>query len=368
MIKFSRLFIISFVSLICLNSMYAQLEEYIELNIDNLTIGENVDPQVATTIMDAITNTMNDYNKFGKLIDNETGTFSFEVSESFQGLFSSNAAVFNDLSKFQQIMNIRDYVTEVYEYLPDEGVNFKIPENGTELISITYDAAGFYTGVVNVNKIMYIGLAEDKSRVDYPEGNSLDLVFTFDISDDALNDARIYEVKGQALKKKARAKSRISVAGRYGYGLVVGGTSTDFASQIGDNVPVTYTNPSDIGLDFLYKRSIGQSGKLYGVVGLNGGLSTISTTVNENFSYSYSGGVAPLSSEINVAFQRDAVDKTTYYYAGLPLGISYHLKENFKSDIFLDVLLLPAILLNSTGEYNGGIVFSERPVRIGYWR
>ena len=358
MIKFSRNFIITLLCLICITPAFSQLEEYIELKIDNLTIGENVDPQVATTIMESITKTINDYNKFGKLIDPETGTFSFEISETFQGLFSNNAGVFNDLSQFQEILNIRDYVTEVYEYLPDEGVNFLIPEMGAELLSISYDEAGFFTGVVNVQKIMYIGLAEDKSRIDFPEGKTLDLVFTFDIPEKSLNDARIYEIKGQAPKKRARAKTRLSFAGRYGFGLLVGGSSTTFASEFGDS-PVSYSNPMDVSLDFLFKRTIGRSGKLYGVIGAYGGFSQVNTNIDGTMSYTYAGGVAPLTSEINVAFQQGAKDITTYYYAGLPLGISYYLKDNFKSDIFLDVLLLPAFILSSSGEYQGDIDFSE---------
>ena len=117
---------------------------------------------------------LNEYYKFCSLTD-ETGHVTAASMKQFENLFWPNAHVLNDLSPdFNQIISLSDYVSIVYNILPEEGVqrewralahNFNPSQDSISL------QVGFRRYEMHLTKILKNGYDNYQKPVHFAAGN-----------------------------------------------------------------------------------------------------------------------------------------------------------------------------------------------------
>jgi len=298
-------------------------------------------------IVGASKKTMNKYNKSATIFDENLGMVSPESMEQFRSLFTDNAKIVNDL--FEQLMagrRVDNYITDVMDHLPKEGVNFDM--FSASIRDISYDKAGFYKVEVQTQKTIFNGLNFDNSKMRCKSGRVYFMIFTLFIEKDDLSTAKIHKIRGEIKKRCEDASPTIGVHLKAGTDLSGGSGFNDHKSPQ-PNRAVYQGENADFGIDVESFRVLGlgvslnypltTKDLLFFSAQLNYEFSRVNTTaqgtyffVDENSKNQVN--FDPSANLLDYEYQKfvamDVTEQAAFHRVELPIGLMY--KKKFKKN------------------------------------
>ncbi len=354
-----------FIVLTVFFSYYLSAQKEIELQ----TISASFPPESALSeedrnkIVEAVEELLKEYAEAATLIDPKKKRVNSESIDRFRELFNAVARIPKDFEEYVQpeLIDVRKYTEGVYQRLPLQGVRLVIGK--TVLSKIEDDPAGFWVAEVEVEKMFYNAVAADMSIKNFTSPRTLDQVFRIDIRKANLDRIKIGRIS---------SKGPVTIPDKY---------VQYFGPSIGFNVP--FFSPTMSG----YWESNHASGSSFDVNGslsfsggvdfstnqffpakafrkdlfLTGGLHfSYMRLVTElsDFSIAASSAIAEDAEGDEISFTRvggpiAAEEKLNISLLEIPLGVSYRVKEDIKSSIFISAKLVPTLILNGSGSVSG---------------
>lgn len=120
-------------------------------------------------------------------------------ANGFANLFSSDAQIYDDISKSPLAIHHDEYIALAKKYFTEEGIQFKMVSAFVR--GIEYHADGFYTIDVTSRKHLHSGIDQYDKGYYCKTGRNYNLRFTFRIDKDDLSVAKIQSIQGNLVKE-----------------------------------------------------------------------------------------------------------------------------------------------------------------------
>ena len=366
--------------IICLSIINLQGQRTIPVINDGAAIGAGVDEATKNQILEVVQELMNKYYNIAGFWDEVNESFDEDKYTEFISIFSSSARVFDDTSDDPSNIDYSLYANNVYQYLQDDGVQFDL-EN-CYLNSIDLDDSGFYVAVLDIDKIVYVGLDKNNFPIKLGDGKRYALNVRIDMPSYDVTEARIEFIKGEEAAKRVATPTYISGNFHYGLGGYIAGTPNAIGESFGD---LTETSASVLGFQFLLRKALSAKENMWFHIGAGVQQHSLSTGFN-NFdnasltadqrsrapfdgalmngpmpsAYTTEDG-APLQGNLTINSINSAVEDLEILTIDVPIGITMRLNKTYSSRVFLDVSVVPSYNFMSSAISKGSPVGVEIP-------
>ncbi|MBX2816812.1 MAG: hypothetical protein KTR24_12470 [Saprospiraceae bacterium] len=179
--------------LILMGSSLLALAQSIEVETGGADFDGAIDGDTRAELVSLLEAALHRYNNYATLIDRDLREVSVHSEKIFQGLFTLNAAVLDDLSRQEQVLSVEEYIAPIAAAHP-RGIRFDL-ENAT-LREVTIDASGNYRALVDVEKHLYQGIDQDGLGFECELGRRYKLAIEYRLPSNQLDRAFIHQIDG----------------------------------------------------------------------------------------------------------------------------------------------------------------------------
>jgi|GEM_PF-5383481 len=119
------------------------------LKTTGTSFGKGVSKDSLGSIAVRLENALNQYNKFGRIVNPQTGQVDAAAIDNYRSLFNLSAEVVNDVAETPSVINPSDFASYVLKRFP-KGLDTYV--YSAVLDEIRYDSAGYYIADVLIEK------------------------------------------------------------------------------------------------------------------------------------------------------------------------------------------------------------------------
>jgi len=313
-------------------------------------------------VIETLENFMNDYAEAASLFDEKKRRVTSESIDKFQSFFHPTARVIRDYEEFyvDGTIGVRTYADQVFNRMLRKGLKVKLLK--AKLSEIKYDASGYWTATIELEKAFYNATTGNQDVKEIPSGRFMQQVLQVDVKTNNLERAKIASIRCLGCQG-VLVDNFVRFVGP-SFGLHSGSYNPSLSSFWNNNHSSSnYTAKGglgfSIGVDFLTNSFLGKGKEkknLFLTGGLRYSLYKISSEVSD-FALSPFAEVATMGT-INLDYMRSARDIqfTEDLSVGLieiPIGVAYRLANNNKSSILVGLKLVPSFVLSGSGSIAG---------------
>lgn len=331
------------------------------LDFEELEIPENIFDQLVETSKKVMQN----YNNTASLFDRDKDRVSQAAIDRYIDNFSDNAKIVDDFSpRLLNDRNVRNYASQVLDYLPKEGVQFEM--RTARIRDVVYDETGYYEVEVQANKTLYNGVNLDNSTFKCKTGRGYFLKFYIVIYKEEIQNGKIRKIDGSISRQCEDANATFGLYAR-------GGSDLLNLSSFNGNTPpsgVTYqdakadfelnTNVSVVGsVGFTFNIPITKKEQFF--LSLNAGYSLFQLKTTAIGTYFFKEDESTNTNVINVSgipneFRYDKfvrmniAEKNAVHGVELPLGFKYKktFQDNDRLNLGASILIVPSFQFGNT--------------------
>ncbi len=214
------------------------------------------------------------YSSIADFIDLSSGTVSSDKSVAWSGLFTTGARVINDISLKPEMIHHADYADNVYEYLFEDGVSFRI--NDLILEELGYNASGFLYARITMEKLVNTYYEGSIARYN-SKGRKINLRFDLEFPPNDLTYGKITQILSLGgIKEDVDRYSVLSLSIGGGVGKLNLESNLQANNLLFNDPKVNSVN---YGAELLYRYGIGKSKRLFIALAL--GVDVINFNTNE---------------------------------------------------------------------------------------
>lgn len=325
------------------------------LDFEELEIPENVFDQLVETSKKVMQN----YNNTASLFDRDKDMVSQAAIDRYIDNFSDNAKIVDDFSpRLLNDRNVRNYASQVLDYLPKEGVQFEM--RTARIRDVVYDEAGYYEVEVQANKTLYNGVNLDNSTFKCKTGRGYFLKFYIIIDKEEIQSGKIRKIDGSISRQCEDANATFGLYAR-------GGSDILNLSSFNSNTPPNGVTYQDAKADFELNTNVsvvGSVGVSFNIpitkkeqffLSLNAGYSLFQLQATAKGTYFFEEDESTNANEINVSgvptqFRYDKFvsmnieESNTVHGVELPLGFKYKktFQNNDRVNLGASILIVPS--------------------------
>ncbi len=351
----------------------AQIEITKTPTINTEFISADIDEATKMELIKVIQKKINIYASVADFVKMNGGGISPDKSIAFGELFTSGAEVINDLVKKPEMIHNADYSDNVFEYLSSTGVKFDLDNIILDQLGI--NASGNYFAAIEMDKIMFTSLDDQNNGRYNSKGKRVNMKMQFEIPAYDFGLAKITRISGEINEVRLKY-SVLSAWLRGGYGLVNNkvGVNTGFEEAT--------INQFNYGFGVLYRFSLNNKRKLFIAGGFGIDYHTVNASYNFNGSGDEIGHLLGVSEPVDQSFinnnekqnvvitskfipnsSDEGKEQINGFRASVPIGISYKLVNNINTNMYLDLLLVPAFTFGfNTGSRELNLEGIKRPI------
>lgn len=324
------------------------------LDISSAKIDTKLPSNLRGRTFDSLEVALQQYIKYGTLLDPQAGKVTDSWLEHFDRLFSDQAKIYNDLAELEPefLINFEEYITLVYENLSTSGVKFRV--TSAKLESVTQEFEGFYKATVLIDKSMfhYLGKGRDRGLAEIAAPPNAPRVYPLRIrySFNAGGAPKIDGIESSApVCAREKEEKFVSGYGRFGISLLSAAAGDFWLNNFSkDQLAVTAT--STIGGGIQYSSNTFYNDRkckkpFFWTLGVSYYQTNLTTEVKDwllriPVDVSYAN---------EVSFEKVRQVNSIKIAEGI-LGVRYRVLSNFNTTVFIDASALPSYIV--AGSYN----------------
>lgn len=342
-----------FALMACSNILFGQIQR-----AEDFMIPMGVSELDLSKIIGGIDQKLNEYRRFGKLLNPKTKIIDRESINLFKTLFEQDAKVYNDMQDLpdEVLYDLEGYANIARRYFNLEGVIFGITEPELKYLAV-YD--GEMVCSVFLSKAMdkfYNAEGEIKQ-----ESRAIPLEFVFSIPKNNLSAPKIRTIRSAAALIVADDYTSYIGIDLHGGMQQIGYVFNKYGAQ--GNVSANASLAYQAGLVWysnFFGRAKSRRKNLFATVGLNlqysqvkGQLSIDSLPAEAPFELNLSNGI-PFDKLVFRTEKVEATEKRTLIQLQMPVGVSYRLLHRNTIALMLDVAYVPALSISGNSEIENG--------------
>lgn len=330
------------------------------------------DPQITEErfqeLLAATESALNNYATVGRIYDPKERRVSSASIKAFNDLFNPAAEVVKDYVEFppRDLVDFRDYSIEVYNMISDKGIEFLLSEPVlTEIRVKSLGNSRYYMPVVKVNKVVYAFLDRYGALKQSASGNSLDLLLTFEIAEEAMDAPKIAKINHGTTIKPADFYNRLIGIYACGGSSVVTPTYSGHWNTVHPTNELNFSGGFNwgIGIDFMTDQFITSKSNPNRRMGFSAGLRFTSINTEATVPEFRSEGNAQTvvfdgieATGIRSVSSGNITQSLTVNTLSLPVGLDYKFIKSRTMILALHGRVVPSFSLGSSSSLAGTFV------------
>jgi hypothetical protein len=330
------------------------------------------DPQISEErfqeLLTATESALNNYATVGRIYDTKERRVSSTSIKAFNDLFNPAAEVVKDYVEFppRDLVDFRDYSIEVYNMISDKGIEFLLSDPVlTEIRVKSLGNSRYYMPVVKVNKVVYAFLDRYGALKQSASGNSLDLLLTFEIAEEAMEAPKITKINHGTTIKPADFYNRLIGIYACGGSSVVTPTFSGHWDAVHSNNELNFSGGFNwgIGIDFMTDQFITSKSSPNRRIGFSAGLRFTSISIEANVpEFKTEGSLQTVvfdgveASGIRSVSSGNITQSLTVNTLSLPIGLDYKFIKSRTLILALHGRVVPSFSLGSNSTLAGTFV------------
>lgn len=313
---------------------------------------------------------INEYQEAGTLLDEKRRSVTSASMDRFRALFNPVARIVKDYEENIQgdLVGVREYADGVYNRLGMDGVKLQV--TGARLEEIRDDpGAGYWVVVLEVEKVLYNAVTTTNQVKELSTGGRyLKQRFFLDIKKGDLGSAKISRIERTGKDGGGLGAARYTQYMGPSLSMYLPIANPSFSAfwtnnHAGSNLDTQGRPSFSLGFEFTTnKLAAGSSptknfflsaGFGFSYLQLANELRDFSASFDDVIAVDRNGNESPYLRLLNIGESLSVDEKLSVSMIEIPLGITYRLKKNIRSDIMLSARLAPTFVLSASGKLTG---------------